>query len=198
MKKLLMLLVLWIPLINSNCSDKPIEKLAECTESNTVKFPKDALAIFYFKDSSYWVYKDSITGDRDSAWVTKSTDEARNSFRDVNLKNKCYQMLQVHLNNSNGETNRIILTPNSVNDNINNPFDNEFFIIDFDYSQLNFQPVFRFFIRGTKYDTINEEGGHISVITGYDFKGKTLDNVLLVENPLSNFDIYSILFCFCG
>jgi hypothetical protein len=190
MKKFL-LIIFVLPFFSSNCTDKPIDKLAECSESNTVKFPKDALARFYFKDSSFWVYKDSVTGDRDSVWVVKSTDAPRNTFRDINLKNRCYQFLSVELNNTNGELNRISIRPHSVNDNINNSFANEHFTIDFNYSQLNFQPIYRFFMRGINYDMINEEDGKLSFVNGYDFKGTTIDSVILVENPISNFDIYS-------
>lgn len=191
MKKLLILILLGLPFIITNCKEKPFKKLADCTESNTVKFPKDAVSRFYFKDSSYWVYKDSLTIEKDSVWVMKSSDESRNKFEDVNLKNKCYQYLGVELNTSSGKINRISFRPNDVNDNLNNPIDNEAFRIEFMYSQLNFNKVYRFFILGQNYDTINEEDGHISFISGYDFNGKSIDSVLLVENPLSNFDIYS-------
>ena len=112
-------------------------------------------------------------------------------IRDINLKNRCYQNLQIDLNNTNGELNRIFLIPNSVIDNKNNPISNEFFRVDFSYSQLNHDKVYRFFLRGHNYDKINDENGHLSFINGYDFKGTTLDSVILVENPKSNFDIYT-------
>jgi len=76
----------------NSCTEKNKDQSIICTGENTVQFPPDAFARFYFKDSTFWIYKDSASGQLDSAWVFNSkTGTAPIQTSDANSKGKCYQ-----------------------------------------------------------------------------------------------------------
>ncbi len=78
-------------LINaSSCLRK--EDKTVCGSGNSVLLPKDAVDRFFFRDSSYWVYQDSLSGQLDSIWVYKSDLPIINMEKARPFsKGKCYQ-----------------------------------------------------------------------------------------------------------
>ena len=63
-----------------------------CTESNTLIIPKEIKDRFWFKDSSYWIYKDSVSGQLDSCWIFNSGNSISNvdKMRPAS-KGKCFE-----------------------------------------------------------------------------------------------------------
>ena len=81
-KKILFLSLLFALLSTCKKSDFNLE----CTDANTVKSPKDALDYFYFKEGTWWLYREDSTGLTDSVWVSHST---MNSENPTSLKRAC-------------------------------------------------------------------------------------------------------------
>lgn len=73
----------------------------QCTSSNSVLVPQDMKDRFYFKDGTYWVYKNINTNALDSMWVWQSTI----STSPVEPKiygtgfNKCYESFYFKIKN---------------------------------------------------------------------------------------------------
>lgn len=65
-----------------------------CDSVNTVLIPEDMKARFYFKEGTYWIYKNLTNGEIDSVWVYLSN----NGIGPINDKiydkglNKCYEV----------------------------------------------------------------------------------------------------------
>lgn len=78
---------------------KKSEPGLECGNANKVLFPKDAFERFYFRDSTYWIYKDSISGQIDSVWVQNSkSDFFGIETDDEDSKRKCFQYSHYSVN----------------------------------------------------------------------------------------------------
>lgn len=82
------------------CRDK--ESATICTPDNTFYIPSDLSDRFYFKDSSYWIYKDSITGQLDSFWVEKSLRDVGSMEKIYkNTKGRCFEGGSYYMNTKN-------------------------------------------------------------------------------------------------
>ncbi len=76
----------------SSCKDKN-EPETVCTSANTVPVPQDMKDRFFFKEGTYWIYKNLATNKTDSLWVIANTMESINVDDDDYgfIKNKCYE-----------------------------------------------------------------------------------------------------------
>ncbi len=165
---------------------KPFPQLAKCDSANTVRFPKDATEKFYFKDSSYWIYQDSLSKQIDSVWVAESVHEVFNKFHNKELHEKCYEgFIYATFSSLHGRT-RVLLQPNSVGDE--RAYKDEYFQIDYLPEENHYSPIFRFFLRGNDY-LPNQEEGVLSTINGFKVNSISYD-VLHLSNPQDNADIY--------
>jgi hypothetical protein len=170
----------------SNSIGEVKPKPAICTINNIVQFPQDAKSRLYFKDSSYWIYQDSIGGGKDSFWVEASKHSIYNSDFGKILYKKCYEAYAYKLQSDYyGQTN-VQLYPEHINDD--STYDKEIFSVIYTVEELNYLPIYRFWMSGNKYLT-NQEGGEFDTIQNLMVKGKSYD-VLHLRNPQNNFDIY--------
>lgn len=87
-------LELLILIQSSSCSNKnKNEEETVCTTQNTVLVPQDLKDRFFFKEGTYWIYKNIASNETDSLWVvlgnveTISVDNKNYGY----IKNKCYE-----------------------------------------------------------------------------------------------------------
>lgn len=84
--------LLYLAIIFINISSCKKDKETVCSSENSVLLPKDALDRFFFRDSSYWIYRDSLSGALDSIWVWQSDLQILNMEKTHPFsKGKCYQ-----------------------------------------------------------------------------------------------------------
>lgn len=106
---------LFVILTLSSCKKKDNQTI-DCGNGNTVLFPMDAFERFYFTDSTYWIYRDSISGQVDSVWVQHSeTSSAGIQTSDAESKNKCFQYGENTIQSVLGENYQVTLLPRGKN-----------------------------------------------------------------------------------
>jgi hypothetical protein len=183
MKKLVIHLlfysILFIVLITSSCKPKGQETI--CTAENSILFPQDAKDRFFFKDSSYWVYKDSITGAEDSIWTYNNS---RLSIVDMEKmysasKGKCYEGGTCFFNSLLSGKFSMIFNP--IASPLGTPYSKEVFSLEIE------QPgniVFFFTsLRGNNYsNAAAEDHGSVDTIASLTIQNKTFNDVLRKTN----------------
>lgn len=159
-----------------------------CDSSNTVLIPQDMKARFYFKEGTYWIYKNIATGETDSMWVW----DGENSIVSVNPKwytkglNKCYESFSYLVKNKKYNINSyysgigITIHPNDGLKRLD-----EFFEIVETSPLNNFRGDFRISVRGVQYETQSEAEIKFidSLIT---FEGGNYKNILMLKYPNPN------------
>lgn len=168
-----------------------------CDSTNTVLIPEDMKARFYFKEGTYWIYKNTATGETDSMWVW----QGENNITNVNPKwytkglNKCYESFSfiVKNNSYNGNTYYsgigVVIHPN---DGLNRL--DELFEITETSPLNNFRGDFRIAVRGSKYETQTDAEVLFadSILTK---DNQTYKNILNLKYPFTNtVDIYSEMY----
>ncbi len=168
-----------------------------CDSTNTVLIPEDMKARFYFKQGTYWIYKNIDNGEIDSMWVWKGD----NIISNVNSKwytkglNKCYESFSCFIQNTNYNVNKYYSTIGiSIHpqDELNRK--DELFEITETSPINNFRGDFRIAIRGIKYETQTDAEilFEDSIITNSKILYK---NILNLKYPLTNTnDIYSNMY----
>ncbi len=159
-----------------------------CSKDNTVGFPADALDRLYFKDSTYWIYRDSISKLTDSVWVTDSKLITSNNFFNHQIYKRCFQGFYYTLNSSNTGRTTVQGAPNFIDDTTK--FENIYFNVDYSIGTINYTTIFRYWIKGDKY-LENQEGGNFDTLSNLIGINKNYTNILCLKNPKSNIDIYS-------
>ncbi|MCX6186395.1 MAG: hypothetical protein NTU43_05270 [Bacteroidetes bacterium] len=159
--------------------------------------PEDMKARFYFKEGTYWVYKNIDNSEIDSMWVW----DGENIISTVNPKwytmglNKCYESFSYLVKNKIFDGNNyysgigITIHPE---DGLIRP--NELFEITETSPLNNFRGDFRIAIRGIKYETQTtaEVLFEDSIITKENLVFK---NILNLKYPSQNtVDIYSNMY----
>lgn len=190
MIKNLAIILVFISIISLGCNEPYSggfkDPPATCTSTNTVKLFPDALSRLYFKDSTYWIYQDSLSGLTDSVWVDTSFREVSNKYQSFYLYTKCYEQYGYTLKSLlNGRT-RVTIFPQSVDDESH--FEDAVYAVNYYPEQINHQPIFRFFIKKNSY--INEDNGVFDTLNYIRIRGQDHYNVLRLTNPGSNYDIY--------
>ncbi|MFN4084241.1 MAG: hypothetical protein ACK4K9_11470 [Bacteroidia bacterium] len=169
-----------------------------CDSTNTVLIAEDMKARFYFKEGTYWIYKNIATNETDSMWVWYS----QVGVIPVNKKvfahgwNKCYEYFDLRVKNKIYFKNDkyysnygIVLHPI---DEINSQ--NELFEISEISPLNNFRDNFRIGLRGNKYETQTDAEVFFedSIITKENLVFK---NILNLKYPFTNTnDIYSDMY----
>jgi hypothetical protein len=96
MKLFLFIFLIILTALNIQCCKPPTDNIpstvvVNCDSNNTVLIPEDMKARFYFKEGTYWIYKNISSGEIDSMWAWLS----QNKIEPINPKipqrglNKC-------------------------------------------------------------------------------------------------------------
>lgn len=134
----------------SSCKDKN-EPETVCTPANTVLVPQDMKARFFFKEGTYWIYKNLQTNETDSIWVWISYNDnyPANKLDDSDIKDKCYETFTTNTksekfpNNSNYNRWGINTYPQKGKN-----LTNELFGLEDATSLTNYFPNYRIEIKG--------------------------------------------------
>ncbi|MBW7845603.1 MAG: hypothetical protein H3C45_08175 [Bacteroidia bacterium] len=174
----------------------PPTPVVHCDSNNTVLIPEDMKARFYFKEGTYWIYKNINTGETDSMWVWLSQNKIEPTNPKISQKglNKCYEWFSFQTRNK--------LYINEYYSNIssgsrpkdgNNLNDEHIYIKEF--SPLNnYRGDFRIEIKGSTYETQTDAEilFEDSILTEENLIYK---NILNLKYPSTNTnDIYSDMY----
>lgn len=176
----LLIVILGIVACNENPSDE-----FKCTIENTVYIPKDAFARFYFKDGTYWIYKDSLSGLFDSMWIENSIlviNKHDGAFIDYP---KCYERFGYDLISSRYGSSYIV-TGNYGQEEIN--YTTERFGIQEEPSWYSHGVIYKLFMIGNKYDEENGEGGKQVFIDTIVVRNQIYFDVLKIHYLTQSFD----------
>ncbi len=133
----------------------------ECTPENTVRLPEDVLARFCFKEGSYWIYKDSVSGVKDSFWIEKfyhGIDKVHK--KDWGNTKKCTEVFGYSLVSELYGESRMSSVINDLNISIEK---NSYRIMDVS-EVINNDWVYRTTLHGNSYDSINGSGAIQEII----------------------------------
>ena len=142
-----------------SCGDKPTPKIV-CDSTNTGFIPHELLDRFYFKNGTWWVYKDTSSSAIDSVWVYQS-------YTDIYI-----------------EPDLRILTRNLAG---NETLKDLKFDLYYSNATKNIT-IYRFDYENFKYQSPTEEGGLISFKDSVIIKNKTFKDILKLDykqKPLS-------------
>jgi hypothetical protein len=167
-----------IVICGSSCKK---EKETVCSNENTVSLPKDLVERFFFKDSSYWVYKDSVLGDLDSIWV-KSSSVSINKLEliDENSKGKCAESGTYYFKSSFAEEYNIQIGP--LPSKLGTEYKDELFQVNI--QRGNYLVLFAR-MKNSQFHNIGNEYGVIDTIPSLLVNGITYSDVLRKTNKSS-------------
>jgi hypothetical protein len=175
----------------------PSTNTINCDSNNTVLIPEDMKARFYFKEGTYWIYKNIATGETDSMWVWKSSNEINPTNPKISQKglDKCYEWFSYQIRNkiyfnTNYYTNiGISLYPRDGLDN-----SKELFGLGEISPVTNFRPQFRIEIIGSIYE--NQSGFEINFVDSISLSTNLFfKNVLNLNFPNGNSnDMYNQIY----
>ncbi len=160
-----------------------------CSDSNTIKLPSDMMSRMYFKDSTYWIYEDSVSHIIDSVWVDESSLITTKKFERFIIDKKCYDYFNYdQYSNINGKKS-FSCYPNYIHDE--SKFSDVYFNIKIiDTSTANYNTLFR--MKGDKY--LND--GRYKLIENLDYlnvKQNVFKDVLHfkdISNTFEHLDAY--------
>ncbi len=162
-----------------------------CTENNTLKIPQEIKDLFWYKDSSYWIYKDSVSGQFDSCWISESNIGIENELTEkINpfSKGKCFETGLFKVNSNNQITYKSGINPSITNKGI--AFENEHFNIivsnNFDFTRIRF--------KGLELDTFNFEGGKVIRLNNINVNGIEYLNIINLNYIKPSIDIYKRIY----
>ena len=168
--------------------DEPAKDIV-CSDSNTVKYPSNALSKLYFKDSSYWIYQDSLTKYLDSVWVIKSERNSEHSFRGVYLNNRCYHKYYYELISSRGDRTIVQLVPIGVYEELD--YSNETFKANYSIKSAGYHINQRFSLRGNEFLNLGSAYGDTLVFSdSMKVINKNYNNILKMQVITQYIDIY--------
>lgn len=179
------LIITIILLFSSTCKKK---EPTVCSASNTLFFPQDALERMFFRDSSYWIYKDSLTGNLDSIWIYNNS-----SLNIINMEKiepsssgKCFELGTCYFNSTNSGKHNISFS--SSPSALGTPVSEERFNIHI----LQESNLFLFAVlRGLNYYNQYPEYGVMDTIPLLIVNGKQYKNILRKSNiPSISQDLY--------
>ncbi len=105
MKPKFIILLIFITSLNIQCSKIPPSinntPTITCDSANTVHIPEDMKARFYFKEGTYWIYKNIDNGELDSMWVYFSNNGIGPISKKIHAYgwNKCYEVFDYKIYN---------------------------------------------------------------------------------------------------
>lgn len=137
-----------------------------CDSTNTVLIPQDMKARFYFKEGTYWIYKNISTGEIDSIWVFYSEIRIEPTSRKIFAHGwkKCYESFDIRTRNKMFYQSDKYYTNYGISlypiDELNSK--NELFGIREVSPVTNFRTQFRIEIIGNNYE--NQSGFEINIV----------------------------------
>jgi len=156
-----------------------------CDATNTAALPSDAAARFYFKDSSYWVYRDSVSGQLDSQWVFISETGAK-SLTVEDSEDKCFSYANYAVNSKSGILYHFYLSPQGIQNGYN-----YFELIVQPYNSSH--PIAFAAVKGNAYNTIGKTDSRLDSIPALLVNGTVYKDVFIRESTLPALypDIYT-------
>ncbi len=171
------------------CKEDELTKDIVCSDSNTVKYPSNALSKLYFKDSSYWIYQDSLTKYLDSVWVIKSKRISEHSFRGVYLNNRCYHEYYYELITSRGDRTIVQLVPIGVYEELD--YSNETFKAIYSIKSAGYHGIQRFSLKGNKFLNLGSAKGDTLIFkNSMKIINTNYNDILKIQYSPQYFDIY--------
>ncbi len=187
MKKLKMILtIVFLFLIGINLTscndDKCDDCVSICDSSNTIFLPQEVKDYFCFKEGSYWVYKDSISGVFDSIWIKNAVIEIGNQPSMKKNCNEVYSCVFSSLEYGGWICQIESVGPKVVNDIFNFKFLNT----------NNGLLVYRFEYKDNAFIVNTAEGGVVSKMDSIDINGAVYKNILYLNypNPVQRTEYY--------
>jgi hypothetical protein len=98
---LIILLAFYVQSCKQPTDYVPSAPSINCDSNNTVLIPEDMKARFYFKEGTYWIYKNIETGELDSMWVYISNKGIGPISKKIHAFgwNKCYESFIYEMHN---------------------------------------------------------------------------------------------------
>ena len=204
MKNLLLATLLLLLFTNMQCGKTPPPDTNEqitaitCDSANTVLIPADMKSRFYFKEGTYWIYKNIDNGEIDSMWVWYSDIRINPTSKKIFAYGweKCYESFDIRIKNKSYYKNDEYYTNYgiSLHPNDGKDLNKELFEI-MEISPINgYRGDFRIALRGNKYETQTDAEVLFedSIITNENLVFK---NILNLKYPFPNtVDIYSNMY----
>ena len=153
-----------------------------CT-NNTMPLPQMAKDYFLFKDGSYWVYKNTITQQQDSFYVSdfKNLTGDNSQYKYGNKLKRCYEFYSYKLSTTIGITIGIGILPSFPNNDLS--FQNQpFFINETNSITGQLYPKAEF-VGDSLYRTNYVLDGIVMIIDTIEIDTQTFNNVLYFNNP---------------
>ncbi len=173
-----------------SCKDDKGAERAICSVGNTVKIPTDAVRRFYFKDSTWWIYEDSVTHILDSMWVVGSTHESSNNIAGHKLYKRCYELFDYEIKNIQEQRILVSLEPNGVNEE--GEYSNEFFRVEFNIlPKLGNPSYYNFILKGDIYENPGANGDTLIFINNLNVKNRNYRDVIHLSNLQSTTNVYT-------
>lgn len=164
------------------CSDEP----KQC--NGYVEYPQLMKDYFMFKDSSYWIYQDSISGDIDSFWVTdfKRFDNEWPYYETGTKNTPCYEFIRYDIKRKLYPKlkERVYLNGIYQRNNLEN-LTSYYNTHELSYLGSNIKNARR--ITSYRRDSIRSEtyyeDGFVIKLTNYKLRNFVFDNVLFLYYP---------------
>lgn len=178
--KINLFLLIIIVFYYQGCKKKAVQAIINCDSSNTAYIPTDAKSRFFFKEGSWWVYKNAINNTYDTIVISfynhRIATPSKKAYGDK-YAHKCYEYIEYHTLSKKFGTNRITIetvTPISEIDK----YSERFVYID-DYMKLGstISTIYRFFYTGElKIDSLSD--GIIENQDSISFGNHTYNDIL--------------------
>jgi hypothetical protein len=154
---------------------RPDDKKLDCN-NNTMQLPQMAKDYFLFKDGSYWLYKNTITQEKDSFYVIDFRDFTGNNniFKYGNNLNKCYEGYDYKLFSI--KFKRLDIGIGPLEPDNNTPFKNQTFFL----TQTSFQKIT--FIGDSLLRSDFVLGSTINLLDSLGVSGKFYYNIISQTN----------------
>lgn len=184
--------IIALAILSYGCKEEQ-KPIPECKVENTVKIPQEALERFVFKEGSYWIYSDSVTGKNDSVWVWRFVESVKSNISGQQLSKRCYQEFFINFKSDLLGEYRYVIVPNAVIDD-NVSYNQEIFSGFYNYLTSPPITVYSTRFKGNILVSPNQEGGTFKKINSLVIDNKTFNDILMLSNPPSNDDIYTTVY----
>lgn len=148
MKIYLFLIISIIVFYNIGCKNQAILPIINCDSSNSAYIPADAKSRFFFKEGSWWVYKNTVSNTYDTTVISfynyRIATPSKKAFGDK-YAHKCYEYMEYHTFSKKFGTNRITIEKAMPISEIDKNSERFVYIDDYLPSGSNTLTVYRFF-----------------------------------------------------
>ena len=161
---------------------RPDDKKLDCN-NNTMQLPQMAKDYFLFKDGSYWVYKNTITQQQDSFYVTdfKNLTGDNTQYKYGNTLKRCYEMYEYKMKGNLIGGMKCVSYPNFPNNDLQ--FATQTFFIDEYNNKITGQQYSKFtFIGDSLLRSDFVLGSTINLLDSLGVSGKFYYNIISQRN----------------